>query len=54
MAASKGRWSKATVFAGRNGVLIAFVLLVAFMVSTTSTFGLIQNLINVLQQNSII
>src|ERR1700761_4758043 len=54
MAASKGRWSKATVFAGRNGVLIAFVLLVAFMVSTTSTFGTYQNLINVLQQNSII
>ena len=54
MARTKGRWSKATAFAGRNGVLIAFVLLVAFMVGTTSTFGNVQNLINVLQQNSII
>ena len=54
MAPTKGRWSKATAFAGRNGVLIAFVLLVAFMVGTTSTFGTYQNLINVLQQNSII
>ena len=33
----------------RNGVLIAFVLLVAFMVRTTSTSGTYQNLfINVL------
>src|SRR5580692_11112721 len=54
MAVSKGRWRKATAFAGHNGVLIAFVLLVAFMVGTTSTFGTYQNLINVLQQNSII
>ena len=35
----------------RNGVLIVFVLLVAFMVVSTSTFGTYQNLINVLQQN---
>ncbi|HEY6734004.1 MAG TPA: ABC transporter permease, partial [Roseiarcus sp.] len=54
MTRAKRRWSKATAFAGRNGVLIAFVLLVAFMVGTTSTFGTYQNLINVLQQNSII
>ena len=54
MSASKGRWSKAIAFAGRNGVLIAFALLVAFMVVTTSTFGTYQNSINVLQHNSII
>src|SRR6202451_2239351 len=54
MAVSKGRWRKATAFAGHNGVLIAFVLLVAFMVGTTSTFGTYQNIINVVQQNSMI
>ena len=54
MTPTKGRWSEAAAFAGRNGVLIAFVLLVAFMVGTNSTFGTYQNLINVLQQNSII
>ena len=48
-----GRSRLASV-ARRQGVLIAFVLLVAFMFATTSTFGTYQNLINVLQQNSII
>jgi ribose/xylose/arabinose/galactoside ABC-type transport system permease subunit len=37
-----------------HGVLIVFILLVAGMFVTTSTFGTYQNLINVLQQNSII
>ena len=48
-----GRTKLASV-ARRQGVLIAFVLLVAFMFAATSTFGTYQNLINVLQQNSII
>src|ERR1700691_6569736 len=54
MTRTKRRWSKASAFAGHNGVLIAFVLLVAFMVGTTSTFGTYQNPINVVQQNSMI
>ena len=46
--------SRLASVARRQGVLIAFVLLVAFMFAATSTFGTYQNLINVLQQNSII
>ncbi len=46
--------SRLASVARRKGVLIAFVLLVAFMFAATSTFGTYQNLINVLQQNSII
>ena len=38
----------------RHGVLIVFILLVASMFVTTSTFGTYQNLRNVVQQNSII
>ena len=49
-----GRWSGLAALAQRRGVLIVFILLVASMFSTTSTFGTYQNLINVLQQNSII
>lgn len=40
--------------AQRQGVFIVFVLLVAIMFATTSTFGTYQNLSNVLSQNSII
>ena len=46
--------SRLASVARRKGVLVAFVLLVAFMFAATSTFGTYQNLINVLQQNSII
>ena len=46
--------SRLASVARRQGVLIAFVLLVAFMFAATSTFGTYQNLINVLQQNSVI
>ena len=49
-----GRWSGLAALARRRGVLIVFILLVASMFATTSTFGTYQNLINVLQQNSII
>jgi ribose/xylose/arabinose/galactoside ABC-type transport system permease subunit len=48
------RWGGLAALAQRRGVLIAFILLVAGMFATTSTFGTYQNLINVLQQNSII
>ncbi len=40
--------------ARRHGVLIVFILLVGFMLVSKPTFGTYQNLINVLQQNSII
>jgi ribose/xylose/arabinose/galactoside ABC-type transport system permease subunit len=49
-----GRWSTLAAIVRRHGVLIVFILLVAGMFATTSTFGTYQNLINVLQQNSII
>ncbi len=45
------RWGRVV---RRHGVLIVFILLVASMFVTTSTFGTYQNLRNVLQQNSII
>jgi ribose/xylose/arabinose/galactoside ABC-type transport system permease subunit len=48
------RWSRLAAVASRQGVLIAFGVLVSAMFATTSTFGTYQNLINVLQQNSII
>jgi ribose/xylose/arabinose/galactoside ABC-type transport system permease subunit len=48
------RWSWLATVARRQGVLIAFVVLVSAMFATTSTFGTYQNLINVLQQNAII
>jgi ribose/xylose/arabinose/galactoside ABC-type transport system permease subunit len=50
----KSRWSSTAQLAGRNGVVVVFILIVAFMFLTTPTFGAYQNLINVLQQNSII
>src|SRR5208282_4974794 len=49
-----GRWTPLFVLAGRHGVLIVFVLLVAVMFVSKSTFGTYQNLVNVLQQNSVI
>jgi ribose/xylose/arabinose/galactoside ABC-type transport system permease subunit len=49
-----GRWSRLAAAARHQGVLIVFILLVASMFATTSTFGTYQNLINVMQQNSII
>jgi ribose/xylose/arabinose/galactoside ABC-type transport system permease subunit len=38
----------------RHGILIVFLLLVAFMLAAKPTFGTIQNITNVIQQNSII
>ena len=46
-------WSGLGAFA-RHGVLVVFVLLVAGMVVSKPTFGTYQNIINVLQQNSVI
>src|SRR5438270_8223977 len=40
--------------ARRHGIFVVFVLLVVFMFAAKSTFGTYQNIINVLQQNSII
>ena len=40
--------------ARRHGILIVFLLLVAFMLAAKPTFGTFQNITNVLQQNSII
>ena len=48
------RWGRSLSVVRRHGVLIVFILLVASMFVTTSTFGTYQNLRNVLQQNSII
>src|SRR5262244_1729905 len=40
--------------ARRHGVLLVFVILVACMLTATPVFGTYQNIINVLQQNSVI
>lgn len=40
--------------ARRYGILLVFLVLVAFMLAATTTFGTYQNIINVLQQNSVI
>src|SRR5215471_20167344 len=48
------RQNRLAAIARRHGVLIVFILLITGMFATTSTFGTYQNLINVLQQNSII
>ena len=47
-------WTPLVVLARRHGVLIVFVLLVVAMFVSKSTFGTYQNLVNVLQQNSVI
>jgi ribose/xylose/arabinose/galactoside ABC-type transport system permease subunit len=53
--------SSATLRAGvagnivrRHGILIVFLLLVVFMLAAKPTFGTVQNITNVLQQNAII
>jgi ribose/xylose/arabinose/galactoside ABC-type transport system permease subunit len=43
-----------TRMARRHGMLLVFLVLVAFMLVAKSTFGTYQNIINVLQQNSVI
>ena len=40
--------------ARRHGILLVFIVLVGFMFVSKSTFGTYQNIINVLQQNSVI
>ena len=54
MTRAESLWKGAAASARRQGVLIVFILLVAFMFVATSTFGTAQNLMNVLLQNSII
>ena len=43
-----------TGIAKRHGMLLVFVLLVVFLTASKPTFGAYQNIINVLQQNSVI
>lgn len=38
----------------RHGILVVFVVLVVVLVVTNDTFGTVQNIVNVLQQNSVI
>ena len=54
MTGLRARWSGLGALARRHGVLLVFVLLVAGMVVSKPTFGTYQNIINVLQQNSVI
>jgi ribose/xylose/arabinose/galactoside ABC-type transport system permease subunit len=54
MTRAEGLWKGVAASVRRQGVLIVFILLVAFMFVATSTFGTAQNLMNVLLQNSII
>src|ERR1700722_12094955 len=54
MTCAEGLWKGVAASVRRQGVLIVFILLVAFMFVATSTFGTAQNLMNVLLQNSII
>src|SRR6266478_1013310 len=53
MAATGGRGGVAGL-ARRHGILVVFVVLVAVLFATKSTFGTSQNITNVLQQNSVI
>jgi ribose transport system permease protein len=48
------RRTRLAAMAQRQGVLVVFVLLVTGMFVSKSTFGTYQNLVNVLQQNSVI
>jgi ribose/xylose/arabinose/galactoside ABC-type transport system permease subunit len=54
MTAAPRRLTSLIDLARRRGVLIVFIVLVAGMFITKSTFGTYQNLVNVLQQNSVI
>jgi ribose/xylose/arabinose/galactoside ABC-type transport system permease subunit len=54
MTTSQGKQSWFEGLARRHGILIVFVLLVACIFATKSTFGTYQNIVNVVQQNSVI
>ena len=54
MASAPGAPGRLTALARRQGILIVFVVLVAVLFVAKSTFGSYQNIINVLQQNSVI
>src|SRR5258707_4048996 len=49
-----GTRANLTSLARRHGIAVVFVVLVALLFATKSTFGTCQNIINVLQQNSVI
>lgn len=54
MAAMQGGRGTLANLARRRGILVVFVVLVAVLFVAKSTFGTYQNIINVLQQNSVI
>jgi len=54
MAAMRAARGRLTNLARRQGILLVFVVLVAVLFAAKSTFGTYQNIINVLQQNSVI
>src|SRR5258707_5592243 len=49
-----GTRANLTSLARRHGIAVVFVVLVALLFATKSTFGTWQNIVNVLQQNSVI
>src|SRR5258707_12730820 len=49
-----GTRANLTSLARRHGIAVVFVVLVALLFATKSTFGTYQNIVNVVQQNSVI
>ena len=54
MTGRRGAGGRLAAFAQREGIVAVFVVLVVTLVATKSTFGTYQNIVNVLQQNSVI
>ena len=54
MVAHRGAGRSLATVAQRQGIVVVFVVLVVALFATKSTFGTYQNIINVLQQNSVI
>jgi ribose/xylose/arabinose/galactoside ABC-type transport system permease subunit len=54
MVAHRRARGRLATFAQRQGIVVVFVVLVVALLATKPTFGTYQNIINVLQQNSVI
>ena len=54
MAGRRGAGGRLAAFAQRQGIVAVFVVLVVALFATKPTFGTYQNIVNVLQQNSVI
>jgi ribose/xylose/arabinose/galactoside ABC-type transport system permease subunit len=54
MAGRRGAGGRLAAFTQRQGIVAVFVVLVVALFATKSTFGTYQNIVNVLQQNSVI